>query len=626
MMGAKSRADKQGKQPLLKSTSTDAVIVGRSSDNQTATHNGSQSTAVGTVTDTAAATISASENSSSPTSHHHHIDYGTNLSSSPSSSDSDDETSNRSCCSRCFDSLSSFRRSPHAVLIVVCLALFVDLLVYAILIPVLPLFVTEVLGDDSVAVGWLLSAYAAGLLIGTPICAVVSDKLQNRRGPMLGGLGALILSTIAFSLSTNLWQLALARFAQGLSAAVTYTLGLAMISDVYPVNELPIAMGIAMSVNGLGGLAGPPIGGALFAKVGFRSIFYLVAACAGLDLILRIVCIDEKWLTMRREEIKMDNQHKLKVTSNDSSAGSEGAEPGVDEANAITDTHQQQQPQPEEESSRSDDTTNPSPDLESATASASPVETTTVHVVIPSTRLVHVDEAVSDDVANGESNKADTSASDPGVKKTSTRLTLWSMLFEPSLFFTSVGVLSLSTLMTGLEPLLTLHFEDAFNADSDAIGYSFLATAIPYMVASMAIAPVVERGYNCKLIVGVGFMFMSGSLLLMPFMTSLYTSLAPMIMFGISMGIAVSPPLTEISTFLTCTGNQHAFAAGYGLWNLAWSIGMFIGPILTGYIYHHTSFWWTQLVLASMAFVSAVMSGWVGMRERRRGLYTPQKT
>lgn len=106
------------------------------------------------------------------------------------------------------------RASRTAVIIVVALALFTDMILYDVIVPILPAILRRVKQDESL-MGLLLGVYAAGLLLFTPVFGVWSDRMQSRKAPMLCGQLGLGLSTLLFIYSRNLVLLIIARFLQG---------------------------------------------------------------------------------------------------------------------------------------------------------------------------------------------------------------------------------------------------------------------------------------------------------------------------------------------------------------------------------------------------------------------------
>ena len=94
--------------------------------------------------------------------------------------------------------------------------------------------------------------------------------------------------------ATNIYLLLLSRALQGLSAAIVYTVGFALLADTVGSKTLGEWMGWnIMSVN-IGITASPTIGGVLYDHAGYYSIFIVVAVLIGLDILLRIVLVEKR--------------------------------------------------------------------------------------------------------------------------------------------------------------------------------------------------------------------------------------------------------------------------------------------------------------------------------------------
>jgi multidrug resistance protein len=211
-----------------------------------------------------------------------------------------------------------------------------DSLVYSVVIPILPLFVTSTLHLDEQDVGFLFASYAGGLLVATPLFGLASDRF-GRRAPMLFGLLGLAAATMGFAFAQSYWQLVLARVAQGVSGAASFVVGLAMISDAFPVDEVGGALGLVMGVNAIGFLVGPTIGGVMYERLGFRAPFFLCAALAVADFVARFALVsDEALLAMHAQSMRDSASLSSSSSSSSSSAfDAGGADAGTLESHSV---------------------------------------------------------------------------------------------------------------------------------------------------------------------------------------------------------------------------------------------------------------------------------------------------
>lgn len=169
----------------------------------------------------------------------------------------------------------------RAVLGIVSLALFTDLVLYDMVVPILPALVDRV-GRGPEDVGLLFAVYALGYLCFTPLFGTWSDRTADRKVPMLVGQAGLAVSTVLFVRAGCFGGLILARLLQGVGAACSWTLGLALVADTFPPERVGTAMGFVMGFNTLGYFMGPLLGGSLTQLVSLDCPFYV---CAGLVVV-----------------------------------------------------------------------------------------------------------------------------------------------------------------------------------------------------------------------------------------------------------------------------------------------------------------------------------------------------
>ena len=163
-------------------------------------------------------------------------------------------------------------------LLAISLAIFVDTLLYGIIVPVVPRYATD-LGASEAQLGFIFAIYSLALLLANIPFGLLSDRQGPRRLMILGMFGLAVV-TLLFSLAGNAATLAVSRALQGVAAAATWTAGLALLAAIYPREQRGEKMGLAMAVAGAGSLAGPVLGGALFQWGGYRLPFWVAGSLA----------------------------------------------------------------------------------------------------------------------------------------------------------------------------------------------------------------------------------------------------------------------------------------------------------------------------------------------------------
>jgi DHA1 family tetracycline resistance protein-like MFS transporter len=169
------------------------------------------------------------------------------------------------------------RRSP---LIAVYLTVFIDLLGFSIILPLLPYY-AEHYGATGAWVGALLTAYAAMQFLSAPVLGRLSDR-YGRRPILLISLAGSAAGLVLTGLAHSLWLLLLARIIDGASGGSIAT-AQAYIADATPPEERARYMGLLGAAVGLGFTLGPGIGGALNV-FGFSTAAFAAAALAAANL------------------------------------------------------------------------------------------------------------------------------------------------------------------------------------------------------------------------------------------------------------------------------------------------------------------------------------------------------
>jgi len=151
------------------------------------------------------------------------------------------------------------KRSP---LVVIFTTVFIDLVGFGIVIPVLPYFAEgSRFNAGPRTIGILIASYSLMQLIFSPVLGRLSDKHGRRPVLFLSiigtGIGFLILG-----FANTLWMLFLGRILDGITGGNIST-AQAYIADITTPEERAKGMGLLGAAFGLGFIFGPAIGGVL---------------------------------------------------------------------------------------------------------------------------------------------------------------------------------------------------------------------------------------------------------------------------------------------------------------------------------------------------------------------------
>ncbi|KAK7969141.1 Major facilitator superfamily domain protein [Apiospora saccharicola] len=189
------------------------------------------------------------------------------------------------------------RSSSFTIILTVCLAIFTDIFFYALIVPVVPFSLTVQvgLGEDQVQ-EWtaiLLACYSGALFVASPLAGLYADHTSSRRWPLLLGLIALAASTLLLCFGHSIGLLVLGRLLQGVSAAIVWSVGCALLVDA-----LDTAVGVALGYVGIamsvGLIVAPVVGGAVYRAAGYYAVYYIAFGIVALDIVMRFFMIEKK--------------------------------------------------------------------------------------------------------------------------------------------------------------------------------------------------------------------------------------------------------------------------------------------------------------------------------------------
>ncbi|MEO7971735.1 MAG: MFS transporter [bacterium] len=180
------------------------------------------------------------------------------------------------------------KRSP---LVVIFTTVFIDLVGFGIVIPVLPFYAEGTRFNATPrTVGFLFASYSVMQLIFSPVLGRLSDK-HGRRPVLLisiigTGIGFLILG-----FATTLWMLFLGRILDGISGGNIST-AQAYIADITTKENRARGLGLIGAAFGLGFVLGPAIGGIL-SRWGVAVPFFFAAGLCFANALLLYFTLPE---------------------------------------------------------------------------------------------------------------------------------------------------------------------------------------------------------------------------------------------------------------------------------------------------------------------------------------------
>src|SRR5438552_6748407 len=159
-------------------------------------------------------------------------------------------------------------------LFIIFLTIFVNLIGFGIIIPLLP-FYAQTFGASPAVVGLLFAVFSISQLVAAPALGDISDR-YGRRPVLIFSLAGTVASFVMLAVAHSVTMLCLARIVDGLSGG-NISAARAYVADVTEPGDRARAYGLIGAAFGLGFILGPAISG-LLARLSYTAPIWAAAA------------------------------------------------------------------------------------------------------------------------------------------------------------------------------------------------------------------------------------------------------------------------------------------------------------------------------------------------------------
>jgi MFS family permease len=428
--------------------------------------------------------------------------------------------------------LDRIRANKNTVVWVTAIALFNDLLIYGIVVPILPDY-TAALGSSPLEIGILFASYSAGILIATPAFGIFADRYGRRR-PVLFALAALAISTVFFGIGQSYIVLLLARFIQGVSAAGTWVCGIALLYDVFDSSEIGEKLSFVMTLNGIGYMVGPLVGGFLYRYVSYLSAFLVCAALVLVDGLARFYFIPDALIPLGQQQQPPPPESKQDAADETSV---ELPSRAAHEAAAADDAHANV-----EIDDNDDWTSLPHPDPLGTDAHAFATYATAAPLQPPPPPCV---PQTALPAAYSRRVDSDLGEIDIGSQPSSLS-SMWQLACDPYVATNLMHQLMSTALFSSVEPILPLHFAQVMNSTPDQVGMLFFALVLPYVGFTIPAGWLADR-YDKRALMTAGLVLLCFGAPLACLPRSPWVELFALAPVGVGLALCVSPGAADVA-------------------------------------------------------------------------------
>jgi len=165
-------------------------------------------------------------------------------------------------------------------------------------LPALPSLTVELGAATSIA-QLTITACLLGLAAGQLIAGALSDRF-GRRGILLTGIVAYVVTSLLCAVSPSVEFMIAARLVQGLAGGVGIVIAQAAGRDIYTGGALIRFYGRLTVIGGFAAIVGPLLGGALNTITGWRGLFLFLAVIGAVIGVVTLLMFDETLPSSRR--------------------------------------------------------------------------------------------------------------------------------------------------------------------------------------------------------------------------------------------------------------------------------------------------------------------------------------
>ena len=155
---------------------------------------------------------------------------------------------------------------------------------------------------SAVWLSWVASAY----LLASAVFLVPAGKMGDiwgRKRVLLWGTCSFTLSTLFCSFAPDMPVFLFLRAVQGTGGALMLTMGMAILTSVFPSSERGKALGVNVAAVYVGSSAGPFLGGLLIAAWGWKAVFFANVVLGLLLAFIMFFYVRFEWREAREQRL-----------------------------------------------------------------------------------------------------------------------------------------------------------------------------------------------------------------------------------------------------------------------------------------------------------------------------------
>jgi MFS family permease len=156
-----------------------------------------------------------------------------------------------------------------------------------LLIPVLPLYMADVVKATETQVGLLVGLLTFSSLLMRPYVGRKADQL-GRKPFLMAGAANFVIATLLYIPARSIWAISIVLALQGVGIACFHTASLVYIGDIAPISQRGKSQAWFQSSFSTAVMTAAPLGIFLKDRFGYTSVFVAASAAAAASLVLLV--------------------------------------------------------------------------------------------------------------------------------------------------------------------------------------------------------------------------------------------------------------------------------------------------------------------------------------------------
>ncbi len=170
------------------------------------------------------------------------------------------------------------------------------------------------------------------------------------------------------------------------------------------------------------------------------------------------------------------------------------------------------------------------------------------------------------------------------------------VLRVPAVAACVAAVIISSATVSMLEPVLPLYLTARLGIGPAKVGYLFGVGAVASTILNPVYGGMVNRVGSRRMMM-IGLALVAGLLPILSLATSYATAIGYYVICAAAISFIITPSLAYMAE-ATSSAGASSFGVGYGLYNMAWGLGLLGGPALSGFLFERMGFGWLMLIWA----------------------------